>query len=213
MGCKAGDWVALPGAGGGLGCLALQYAKYMGYRTIAVDTGADKKALCETLGADAWVDFKQTDDIVKAIKAATTDGLGPQGAVITSPRPEAYETAMQYIRPTGTVVAVGLPHGGAKIHCDVRDTVMLKKKLKGSNVGNRKEAIEALQIVASGKVTCPIEIRPFDQLNQTLDDLKAGKISGRVVLDCKCDVCGAELAVADLAKCTSRRIWTYVPAS
>jgi propanol-preferring alcohol dehydrogenase len=47
-------------------------------------TGAEKKALCEKFGADAWVDFKENKDIVKAIKEATPDGLGPHAAVVTA---------------------------------------------------------------------------------------------------------------------------------
>ena len=54
-GARAGEWVALPGAGGGLGHLAVQYAKWMGLRVIAIDTGAEKKELCLKLGAEKWV--------------------------------------------------------------------------------------------------------------------------------------------------------------
>lgn len=54
-GARAGEWVAIPGAGGGLGHLAIQYAKWMGLRVISIDTGADKKALCEKLGSEKWV--------------------------------------------------------------------------------------------------------------------------------------------------------------
>jgi propanol-preferring alcohol dehydrogenase len=60
-----GEWIAIPGAGGGLGHLAIQYAHYMGLRVIAIDTGAEKKALCESFGAEKWIDFKLSKDIVK----------------------------------------------------------------------------------------------------------------------------------------------------
>ena len=80
---KIGDWIVLPGAGGGLGHLAVQYARAMGLRVIAVDTGADKKKLVMGLGAEKWIDFKESKDIVKDIKDAC-DGLGPHAAVVTA---------------------------------------------------------------------------------------------------------------------------------
>lgn len=101
---RAGQYVCIPGAGGGLGSLALQYARYMGISTIAIDSGAEKKALCEKYGASAFIDFKEVTDIVSAVKAATPDGLGPQAAIITSPKPEAYLIAMEYIRPGEHIV-------------------------------------------------------------------------------------------------------------
>lgn len=79
---KVGDFVVLPGAGGGLGHLAVQYARAMGLRVIAVDTGADKKKLVLGLGAEKWIDFKESKNIVQDIKDAC-DGLGPHAAVVT----------------------------------------------------------------------------------------------------------------------------------
>lgn len=58
---KPGDWLALPGAGGGLGHLGLQIALRKGLKVIAIDSGADKKAVCEELGATAFIDFKDGD--------------------------------------------------------------------------------------------------------------------------------------------------------
>jgi propanol-preferring alcohol dehydrogenase len=110
-GAQAGEWVVVPGAGGGLGHLAVQYAAYLGLRVIAIDTGDEKKALTKKLGADAWIDFKQTKDIVKAVQAATPDGLGPHAAIVAAAGAAAYEQALEYVRPHGTVVAVGLPPG------------------------------------------------------------------------------------------------------
>ncbi|KAG6900464.1 hypothetical protein C0993_010182 [Termitomyces sp. T159_Od127] len=79
----AGDWVVLPGAGGGLGHLAVQYAKNMGLKVIAIDSGAEKKKLCEDLGADFWIDFKESKNIVEDVKKAT-GGAGAHSAVVTT---------------------------------------------------------------------------------------------------------------------------------
>lgn len=63
-GAHAPDWVAVPGAGGGLGSLAVQYAKYLGLHVVAIDSGEEKRALCAKLGADKFVDFKASKDLV-----------------------------------------------------------------------------------------------------------------------------------------------------
>ena len=79
-----GDWIVIPGAGGGLGHLAVQYAKYMGRRVIAIDGGEEKKKLClEELGADAWIDFRESKDIVEDVKKLT-GGKGAHAAVVTT---------------------------------------------------------------------------------------------------------------------------------
>jgi len=180
---RAGEWIAIPGAGGGLGSLALQYARYMGLSTIAIDTGSEKKELCDQLGAAAWIDFKETTDIVKAIKAATPDGFGPHAAIVTSPRQEGYDEAMAYIRPNGVVVAVGLPSEGAALKADIFWTVIQCKTLTGSYVGNRLDAIEALRIAAEGHVKCPIRLQPFSALGRVFGEMEEGNVTGRVVLD------------------------------
>lgn len=72
------------------------------------DTGAEKQRLCLELGAEKWIDFKQTTDLVKAIRDAC-DGLGPHSAIVTSPYSEGYSEAVDYLRPGGTLMAVGLP--------------------------------------------------------------------------------------------------------
>jgi propanol-preferring alcohol dehydrogenase len=104
-------------------------------------TGAAKKKLCEELGIEAWIDFKETKDIVAAIKNATEDGFGPHAAIVTSASPSGYEQALDYIRPGGTVVAVGLP-AGAKVSAEVFWHVVYERKLVGSYVGNRQDAHE-----------------------------------------------------------------------
>lgn len=91
---KAGEWLVIPGAGGGLGHLAVQYANGMGLRVIAIDTGSEKEQLCRKLGAEKWIDFKKEKDIVKAVQAAVPDGLGPHAAVVAAAGGAAYEQAL-----------------------------------------------------------------------------------------------------------------------
>lgn len=61
---QPGQWVAIPGAGGGLGTLAVQYAVYKGLNVIAIDSGDEKKTLLKAMGVRAFVDFKEATDLV-----------------------------------------------------------------------------------------------------------------------------------------------------
>jgi len=180
-GARAGQWVVLPGAGGGLGHLAIQYAANMGLRVIAIDTGAEKKKLVESLGAEKWIDFKETKDIVKAVQDAT-GGLGPHVAVVTSASATGYQQAVDYLRHGGTLMAVGLP-GHAKLESSIFWTVLKSITIRGSYVGNRQDAVEALELAAQGKVKVVFAVKQLSELSDIYEDLDAGKIAGRIVVN------------------------------
>ncbi|KAI0642618.1 GroES-like protein [Trametes meyenii] len=178
-----GDWIVLPGAGGGLGHLAVQYAVAMGLRVVAVDTGAEKKELVTKLGAEKWVDFRETKDLVKDIVEAT-DGYGAHAAVVTAANGQAYAQAVDYLRMGGTLMVVGLP-ARANLSADIFFTVVKSINIIGSYVGNRQDAREALEIAARGKVKCFYQLKSLAALSDTYEALAEGKIVGRIVLDMK----------------------------
>ncbi|EPQ25949.1 uncharacterized protein PFL1_06404 [Pseudozyma flocculosa PF-1] len=177
-----GQFCAILGAGGGLGHLAIQYCVYSGLRVVAVDTGEDKRQLCQSLGAETFIDFRQTKDLVDDVKRATTDGKGPHGALVAASSGAAYEDALKFLRPGGILVAVGLP-GGAVIRAGVFDTVLNNLRLAGSYVGTRQEAIEALEIAATAKVRARYRVLGLSDLPAVFEDMEQGRIAGRVVLD------------------------------
>ncbi|KAG6811714.1 hypothetical protein H0H92_006171 [Tricholoma furcatifolium] len=173
---KIGDWVAIPGAGGGLG--------HLGTPTSHVpppNTGEAKKELCMKLGAEKWVDFKESTDLIKDVQAAA-DGFGPHAAVIVVGDARPFNQALMYLRMAGTLVAVGMPGGNAQLNVPV--TLIIGKKLTilGSALGNRQDVTEALDIVASGKVKCQYQIRELGEVNEVLEEMESGKIVGRVLL-------------------------------
>jgi propanol-preferring alcohol dehydrogenase len=176
-----GDWIVLPGAGGGLGHLAIQYASQMGLRVVAIDTGAEKKELCLQLGAEKWIDFNESKDLVKDVRVAC-DGLGPHCALVTSANAAGYQQAVGYLREGGTLMAVGLP-GEAKLEASIFFTVFKSLTIKGSYVGNRQDAKEALDIAARGKVKCHHVIKRLSDLKDVYEGLEKGTVAGRVVLD------------------------------
>ena len=96
---QPGNWTVFPGGGGGVGIQGVQLARAMGLRVIAVDTGTAKRDLCLRMGAEHFVDFKETQDTVKEV-VSLTDGIGAHGVFVTAPA--AYRDAIGF---TGTRVA------------------------------------------------------------------------------------------------------------
>uniref|UniRef100_A0A7E4VQ64 alcohol dehydrogenase n=1 Tax=Panagrellus redivivus TaxID=6233 RepID=A0A7E4VQ64_PANRE len=177
---QPGQIVAITGAGGGLGSLAIQYAKAMGFRILAIDIGDAKEAHCKSLGAEFYVDVSKTNDIVQTI-TKVTDG-GPHGVVNIATAEKPIELATQYVRTRGTVVLVSLPKD-AQLKADVFWTVFRAVTIKGSYVGNRQDTDEALDFLARGLVDVPIEVLPLSALPSIYDRMLKGQITGRTVLD------------------------------
>ncbi|KAK1140253.1 alcohol dehydrogenase [Aspergillus melleus] len=181
-GARPGQTVAIVGAGGGLGSLAQQYAKAMGLRIIAIDSGDEKKAMCEELGAEAYVDFSKSQDLVADVKAATPDGLGAHAVLLLAVAEKPFQQATEYVRSRGSVVAIGLP-AGAFLRAPVFNTVVRMINIKGSYVGNRQDGEEAVDFFARGLIKAPFKTAPLSDLPKIFDLMKQGKIAGRYVLD------------------------------
>ncbi|WP_071396886.1 alcohol dehydrogenase AdhP [Bacillus tuaregi] len=172
---KPGDWVAIYGIGG-LGHIALQYAKAMGFNVIAVDIADEKLELASQLGADITINGLKVDP-VETIKEKVG---GVQASVSVAVTKKAFEQAYQSVKRGGTLVVVGLPHDELPI--PIFDTVLNGVSVKGSIVGTRKDMQEALDFAARGKVRSQIETAPLDSINEVFDKMSSGKINGRIVL-------------------------------
>ncbi|SCU94727.1 LADA_0G10704g1_1 [Lachancea dasiensis] len=177
---KPGQWVAISGASGGLGSLAVQYAKAMGLQVLGIDSGEDKRALFHKLGGDVFVDFTTTEDMVGNIQTATNGG--PHGVINVSVSETAISLSTQYVRPCGTVVLVGLP-ANAFVKSDLFSHVVKSISIKGSYVGNRADTREAIDFFARGLVKSPIKIVGLSELPKVYELMDAGKILGRYVVD------------------------------
>ena len=178
-GARPGQWVTVLGVGG-LGHIAVQYARAMGLRVAAVDIAADKLKLAKKLGAELVVNAKEEEPgpaIQKAIG-------GTHAALVTAVSPRAFEQSMTVLRPAGTVVFIGLP-GGDKdaIRASISGVVNSELTVRGSNVGTRLDLEEAVDFATRGLVTSMIEKQPLAKINDIFERMRAGKITGRVVLD------------------------------
>ena len=176
-GARPGEWVAISGAGG-LGHLAIQYAKVMGLMVCAVDIDDRKLAQATTLGADCVVNAKSGDPAAAVKKL--TDG-GAHGVLITAPSLIAFNQGVAMTRKHGICVLVGLPPGEFPI--PLFDVVANCITIRGSFVGTRHDMAEALGFAAQGKVKADIELQPLSAINDVLHRLEQGDVPARVVID------------------------------
>lgn len=177
---KAGDNVVITGAGGGLGSLAVQYAVAMGFRVIGIDTGDSKRKYVEGFNGSGFVDFLK-DDVAKKVHELT-NGEGAQAVVHVAVAERAVNDSLDYIRPTGTIVLVGLP-ADAVVHSPVFSHVLKSITIRGSLVGNREDTVEALEFVQRGLVKTPYKVVGLSELNEVYSLMEKGEIVGRLVLD------------------------------
>jgi propanol-preferring alcohol dehydrogenase len=177
-GARPGEWVVISGCGG-LGHVAVQYAKAMGLHVAAVDLGPEKMALARKLGAEITIDAK-TQDPVKEIQKQIG---GAHGVLVTAVSPIAFKQGVGMLRRGGTCVLNGLPPGEFPV--SIFEMVLNGYTLRGSIVGTRLDLEEALEFAAEGKVKATIETLPLDSINDIFTRLKKGQINGRVVLDLK----------------------------
>jgi propanol-preferring alcohol dehydrogenase len=174
---KPGEWIAISGAGG-LGHLAIQYAKVMGLHVCAIDIDDGKLAHAKRLGADVVINAKAGDPAA-AVKKAT--GGGAQGVLITAPSLNAFKQGVGMTRKRGTCVLVGLPPGEFPV--PLFDVVANCITIRGSFVGTRQDMAEALAFAAEGKVKADIELQLLSSINTVFDRLKRGDVASRVVLE------------------------------
>ena len=174
---KPGNWVVVSGAGG-LGHLAIQYAKAMGLHVCAIDIDNSKLTHAKLMGADATVNVKSPDAVEQVKKI--TDG-GAHGVLITAPSLAAFKQGVAMTRKRGTCVLTGLPPG--EFPFPLFDVVLNCITVRGSFVGTRQDMAEALAFAAEGKVKAVIEQQPLSAINKVLDRLERGEVAARVVLD------------------------------
>lgn len=172
---RPGQWVVISGIGG-LGHIAVQYATAMGMRVAAVDISDEKLELARQHGAEVTVNAS-TEDPVKAVQEATG---GSHGVLVTAVHPAAFGQAIGMTRRGGTIVFNGLPPGD--FPAPIFDIVLKGLTIRGSIVGTRQDMVEAVEFYNQGKIHPTISERKLEDINEVFDEMREGKIDGRVVL-------------------------------
>lgn len=173
---KPGQFMVISGVGG-LGHIAVQYAKAMGMRVIAVDISDDKLELAKKHGAEFTVNAATTDP-TKAVQEFT-DG-GAHGILVTAVHPAAFGQAIGMARKGGTIVFNGLPPGD--FPAPIFDIVFNGLTVRGSLVGTRQDLEEALDFYARGLIKPTVHECKLEDVNDVFDKLTKGQIDGRMVI-------------------------------
>jgi len=174
---RPGEWVVISGIGG-LGQVAVQYAKAMGLKVVAIDIAEDKLKLARAAGADHAVNALSADAVESVLRDT---GGGAHGVLVTAVSTAAFAQALKMVRRKGTVSLVGLPPG--EFPTPIFDVVLKRITVRGSIVGTRRDLDEAIAFAADGKVRSEITKAPLADINAIFDRMKSGTIDGRMVLE------------------------------
>jgi propanol-preferring alcohol dehydrogenase len=160
---------------GGLGHLAVQIGVGLGAEVTAIDVSDEKLAYAKSLGTVNTLNATAID-VVKDFRKRG----GAHAVLVTSAAKAAYDSAVPCVRPTGILLVVGLP---ADSLCFSPISMAGSEiRIQASAVGTRQDLREVLEMAAAGKVHCQVATRPLAEVNAVLDDLRQGRIAGRVVL-------------------------------
>jgi propanol-preferring alcohol dehydrogenase len=164
---------------GGLGHLAVQYARLVGGEVVAVDVADEKLELARELGADHTVNARETDPVA-AIEALG----GIDVAVVTAVIPAVFEQAFASLRRGGRLVCVGLPpETDGPMSLPIFPTVLKGISVIGSIVGTREDLAEVFALHALGRTRVIAETRKLDQVNESIDDVLQGRTPARLVFE------------------------------
>ncbi|KAF9892276.1 alcohol dehydrogenase [Aspergillus nanangensis] len=184
---EAGKWCVIVGASGGLGHLAIQYAKHFGLKVLSIDGDAagnpEKESFCWSLGSDAYIDFLQAGTQLSDLVKTTTDG-GAHYVLVFSPHQSAYDAAGDYTRFGGQIMAVGI----GNCHISLRPILRKNLIVRSNQTGTKADIEEAMRISASGKVKPKVQLMSLASVNEALGKVKAGGVLGKLVLDVSSNV-------------------------
>ena len=173
------EWLCVMGAGG-LGLNAVSIAKAMGVKSVvSVDRDTDALSAASEMGANEVINAAENSDIISALRKVTCNNLlavvDTVGNEITS------RNSVEALIKMGRYIVVGLHGGTFKMPLPMLPQKALT--VRGSFVGSCRDLQDLIALVREGNVkSIPVSTRPLNQVDATLNDLRDGKITGRVVL-------------------------------
>ena len=172
-GVTAGDTVAVQGLGG-LGHLAIQYARKMGYRTVALSRGTAKKDFAMQLGATDYIDTEAHNVGEELQKMG-----GAAMIAVTAPNPDVFPPLLEGLAPGGTLLlwtAIG------PVSVNTVPMVLNALSVKGWPSGHALDSEEAIAFADRQGVECMIEKFPLEKANEAMEHMLSGKVRFRAVL-------------------------------
>jgi propanol-preferring alcohol dehydrogenase len=172
-GLQPGQSVALFGMGG-LGHLAIQYARHLGLRVAAVDVSESKLEMARSLGADLAL---AADNAGRTLQKQWG---GADAAIVLTGSPAAIQQAFRSLKRTGTLIASGLSTNPYEL--PIVDTVLKGISIRGSYLGTRADLDEVFRLAQSGVGRAHIETYSLDQAPELFETMRRGEILGRAVV-------------------------------
>jgi len=172
---RPGDVVAVIGIGG-LGHLAVQFARKMGFITVAVSRGADKKELAIKLGAHHYIDSEIANVGEELMKLG-----GAKVVLVTATSPKALDGVINGLGPRGQILIVG-----ALVEAAAVNTLELLSKnasITGWSSGDARDAEDTMKFAVASGIRAMVEEFPFDKVNEAFNHMMSNKARFRVVLN------------------------------
>ena len=173
-GARSGDLVAVQGIGG-LGHLGIQYARQMGFRTVAIGRGKDKQALAKKLGAHEYVDTS-----AGAPAEALQKLVGARVILATAPDSKSISALVDGVSPNGTLLIVGATMESLTV--TPLQLIGGRKNIQGWPSGTAKDSEDTLQFSSLSGVRPMIEKYPLEKAAEGYEQMISGKARFRVVL-------------------------------
>lgn len=173
---EPGSWVIVSGIGG-LGHLAVQFARAMGYQVIATDVDDAKLDLASQLGATIALNVRNTDPVGYLQRQIG----GAHAALVTAVSPAAFSQTLEMMRPGGTMVLNGLPPGDFPL--SIFDLVMRAITIRGSIVGTRYDLDKALHLAATANIEATVHPAQLEDINEVFGEMQRSAKPGRTVLE------------------------------
>ncbi|CAI7580118.1 unnamed protein product [Penicillium manginii] len=177
---KPGQWLAVIGAGG-LGQLATQYAKAMGFKVIALDINDKALQVCQEQGADVTVNsLSRANEYVGEVKNLTAGGV--HAAAVFSAATVAYKGAPALIRPGGVLMVVGIPPDSLRV--SAMDLVIGNYQLKAESTSIPQRMQKAVDFTAKHQILPQVEVlkEGLEGVNRMIQEMEAGHSSKRMAV-------------------------------
>jgi len=163
---------------GGLGQLATQYAKAMGFSVVAVDINDETLAVCKSQGADATFNSKTDPDYVSKIKDLTKGGV--HAASVFSNAPIAYANAPKLIRVGGLLMIIGI--ASKPLEISTFDMAIGSYRIKSESTGIPQRMRKAVDFSAKHNITPEVQLRKLEELDDMVNEMRAGKATKRMAV-------------------------------
>ena len=173
-GARAGDVVAIHGIGG-LGHLGVQYARQMGFETVAINRGNDKQTLAQKLGAHHYIDATATDVVAELQKLG-----GARVILATAPSAQAISPLVDGLSPSGLLLVPAAPSEPLSIN--VFSLILHRSSVAGWYSGTARDSQDTMEFSALSGVHPMIEKYPLARVADAYEQMHSGRVRFRVVL-------------------------------